>query len=74
MSLEDKIKKAYYGYEEWEPLAPILEERFGENIDEYARIINKWRNELAHDKREYDPNDDVIGAVRLVEYMNFALF
>ena len=73
VSLKEKIKKSYGGYSIWQPLKPILEEWFGDDVDNLASAANLWRNELAHEKREYQPNVDVITAVRLVEHLNYCI-
>lgn len=73
VSLEEKIKKAYEGYSEWQPLKDILFEWFGEDISNLAKEANLWRNELAHDKREYQPKVETIDAVRLVEHINYCI-
>lgn len=73
VSLKEKIKKSYGGYSTWQPLKPILEEWFGDDIDNLASAANLWRNELAHEKREYQPNVDVITAIRLVEHLNYCI-
>lgn len=73
VSLEDKIIKAYDGYSTWQALKPILLEWFGDDITDLASAANLWRNELAHEKREYQPDKNVINAVRLVEYINYCI-
>ena len=73
VALKDKIIKVYEGYSTWKPLKPILAEFFGENISSLAETANLWRNELAHEKREYQPNDNVICAVRLIEHINYCI-
>lgn len=73
VALKDKIIKVYNGYSTWEPLKPILIEFFGENISGIAETANLWRNELAHEKREYQPSEDVIRAVRLIEHINYCI-
>lgn len=73
ISLEGKIQKVYDGYSTWEPLKPILEGWFGDKISVLASAANSWRNELAHEKREYRPNNDVIDAIRLLEHMNYCI-
>lgn len=74
-ALEEKIKKAYGGYGEWQPLKPCLSsEWFNESdIGELAREANKWRNDLAHEKRSHEPNLNTIRAVRLLEHLNYAI-
>lgn len=74
-ALADKIVKAYQGYGEWRPLKNCLKEGwFDESkIQIYAKAANDWRNELAHSKRDYEPNLDTIIAVRLMEHMNYAI-
>lgn len=73
ISLEEKIIKAYEGYSNWQPLKSILTEWFGDDIGNLASVANLWRNELAHEKREYQPDVDVITAVRLVEHLNYCI-
>lgn len=78
VSLKDKILKAYNGYSTvncptWEPLKPILSEWFGENVEKLAAVANLWRNELAHEKREYEPDNSVIAAIRLIEHINYSI-
>ena len=73
ISLEEKIIKSYEGYSTWQPLKPILTEWFGNDVVNLASAANLWRNELAHEKREYQPNVDVITAVRLVEHLNYCI-
>lgn len=60
ISLEEKIEKSYNGYLAWEPLKPILSDWFGNDITNLASAANIWRNELAHGKREYQPDVKVI--------------
>lgn len=73
ISLQDKICKVYYGYDNWSGLLPILSEYFGDNISGLASVANLWRNELAHEKREYEPDQNVITAIRLVEHLNYCI-
>lgn len=73
ISLEQKIQKAYNGYSNWAPLIGILSEKFGENIKTLAQKANKWRNELAHEKYEFDPDEDVINSIRLIEHINYCI-
>ena len=74
-ALEDKITKAYYGYEGWDGLETCFENEWFdvEKIKELAHEANAWRNELAHSKREYSPNEMTIKAVRLMEHLNYAI-
>ncbi|MDD4113570.1 MAG: hypothetical protein PHC56_11165 [Herbinix sp.] len=65
--------KAYEGYSTWKALKPILLEWFGDNIADLASAANLWRNELAHEKREYQPDINVIKAIRLVEHINYCI-
>ena len=71
--LEEKVKKVYNGYSTWQPLRPLLTEWFGDDISALANVANSWRNELAHEKREYQPTVDVINAVRLIEHINYCI-
>ena len=73
LALESKIQKAYDGYSTWQPLKPILAEWFGDDISALASAANSWRNELAHEKREYQPDVDVVNAIRLVEHINYCI-
>ena len=73
ISLEEKIKKAYSGYGTWQPMAPILSEWFGDDISALASAVNLWRNELAHEKREYEPDINTVKAIRLVEHINYGI-
>ncbi len=69
-----KILKVYNGYTNWEPLSNIIDDLFnGENIAKLASAANLWRNELAHNKREYMPTIDAIKAIRLVEHLNYTM-
>lgn len=73
ISLSEKIRKAYDGYSNWNPLTTILYEQFGDDISNLASVANSWRNELAHDKRMFTPNEDVIHAIRLIEHINYCI-
>lgn len=73
IALEDKLRKVYDGYSSWEPLKPVLCEWFGEDISGLASAANLWRNELAHEKREYQPGIEVVNAIRLVEHLNYCI-
>lgn len=73
VSLAEKISKAYDGYSNWQSLKPILSEWFGDDISILTSVTNKWRNELAHEKREYEPDKNVIKGVRLVEHINYCI-
>lgn len=73
MSLKEKVLKAYEGYSNWESLKPILSEWFGQDVSSLADSANLWRNELAHEKREYQPDVDVVYAVRLIEHINYCI-
>lgn len=73
VSLQDKICKVYKGYNDWRGLDKILFEYYGDDVTELAKVANEWRNELAHEKREYEPVSDVITAVSLVEHLNYCI-
>ena len=73
ISLQDKLCKTYLGYANWPGTNTILAEYFGDDVTELASIANKWRNELAHEKREYEPDKRVISAIRLVEHLNYCI-
>jgi hypothetical protein len=72
-SLMDKILKVYRGCAGWTSLDDVLGEWFGNQVDDLAEIANEWRNELAHEKREYDPDLRVVKAIRLVEHLNYCI-
>lgn len=72
ISLEEKIKKAIKGYSGWNPLLPIIEDKF-KNWENLASNASKWRNELAHEKREVVITWDVVKSVRLIEHLNYAI-
>ncbi|WP_289302246.1 HEPN domain-containing protein [Sporofaciens musculi] len=73
VALEEKIIKLYEGYSNWSPLKSIFSQWFGDDISTLACAANLWRNELAHGKREYRPDEKVIDAVHLVEHINYAI-
>lgn len=74
ISLKEKIKKVYKGYSDWQPLSVAFNELFEkDDIPVLATEANEWRNELAHDKREYIPNVNAIKAIRLLEHMNYTI-
>ena len=74
-ALEDKIVKAYSGFDTWDPLKPcISDEWFKEDeIQTLGHEANLWRNDLAHSKRSYEPKLETIRAVRLLEHLNYAI-
>ena len=73
VSLEEKILRTFNGYSNWLPLKSILSDWFGKDIKELAKVANLWRNELAHERREYEPDINVIRAVRLMEHINYCI-
>lgn len=73
LSLKDKIIKIYTGYSTWPALSGILDEWFLGKVDDLADVANKWRNELAHEKRTYEPDERVVSAIRLVEHINYCI-
>jgi hypothetical protein len=73
ISLKDKICKAFNGYNDWCGLNNIVSDWFGDDCTELADIANIWRNELAHEKREYEPDKRVISSIRLVEHLNYCI-
>ncbi|WP_139225881.1 hypothetical protein [Oribacterium sp. WCC10] len=44
-----------------------------EDIEILAEAANTWRNELAHEKREYHPDIKAVKSIRLVEHLNYAI-
>jgi|GEM_PF-1332703 len=77
LSLSEKIKKIYNGFSEdavsWAKLSDVLDEWFAGKVDSLAKAANEWRNELAHEKREFEPKLDIISAIRLVEHLNYCV-
>ena len=73
VSLNEKVIKVFDGYSTWQPLKPILTEWFGDDVTDLASAANLWRNELAHEKREYQPDINVIKAIRLIEHINYCI-
>lgn len=81
ISLQNKIYKVYFGYDDqWKSLERILAVFYDEvNIDikkkvsKLARIANKWRNELAHEKHQFQPDRNTLEAVYLVEKINYCI-
>lgn len=73
LSLKDKIIKIYTGYSTWSSLSDILDEWFLGKVDDLADVANKWRNELAHEKRTYEPDERVVSAIRMVEHINYCI-
>lgn len=71
--LETIIRKVYDGYDTWNSLKPILSGYFGEDISHLAEVANDWRNELAHEKREYEPSLEIVSAMRLMEHLNYCI-
>lgn len=70
--LSEKIMKIFYGYASWQGLKDILQD-FPADVDILAEEINQWRNELAHEKRDYSPSIKTVEAVRLVERLNYCI-
>lgn len=72
LSTKDKIEKVYNGYQDWNSLDSIFD-MSSDIVKTYAESINLWRNELAHRKREYEPNIDTIKAIRFLEKVNYCI-
>ena len=53
----------------WRPQNAVAESE----VKELALTARKWRNELAHQKREYLPGITAIKAIRFVEHLNYAV-
>lgn len=73
MSLSEKLQKVIDGYSGWEPIKPALENWFGNDYAPLTKAANDWRNELAHEKRTYEPDINTVNAVRLVEHLNYSI-
>lgn len=73
LSTMDKIIKVYNGYQDWNSLNNIFDIMTEETLELYAEAINLWRNELAHRKREYEPNAETIKAIEFLEKVNYCI-
>lgn len=73
MSLSEKMRKVIDGYDGWSPVKPILKDWFGNDYELLMKAANDWRNELAHEKRSYEPDLNTVKAVRLVEHLNYCI-
>ena len=74
-ALEDKVMKAYTGYDNWRPLTTCISEEWykPDEIKTLGCEANQWRNDLAHAKRSYEPNENTVRAIRLIEHINYAI-
>lgn len=74
-ALEDKVMKAYTGYDNWRPLTTCISEEWykPDEIKTLGWEANQWRNDLAHAKRSYEPNENTVRAIRLLEHINYAI-
>ncbi|OON85009.1 hypothetical protein BXO88_14575 [Oribacterium sp. C9] len=74
-ALEDKVIKVYKGYDKWPALALCISEDWykPDEIRALGDEANQWRNELAHAKRSYEPSENTVRAIRLLEHMNYAI-
>lgn len=73
MPLSEKMRKVIDGYDGWSPVKPILKDWFGNDYELLMKAANDWRNELAHEKRSYEPDLNTVKAVRLVEHLNYCI-
>lgn len=69
----EKMRKVIDGYDGWSPVKPILKDWFGNDYELLMKAANDWRNELAHEKRSYEPDLNTVKAVRLVEHLNYCI-
>lgn len=74
-ALVDKVMKAYTGYDNWRPLTTCISEEWykPDEIKTLGYEANQWRNDLAHAKRSYEPNENTVRAIRLLEHINYAI-
>ena len=74
-ALKDKVWKVYKGDEKWESFETCFSEEWyrKDEIQILGEEVNRWRNELAHSKRSYEPKLDTIRSVRLLEHLNYAI-
>ena len=61
------------GYDGWAPIKPVLRDWFGSDYIALTKVANDWRNELAHEKRSYEPDENTVMAIRLVEHLNYSI-
>lgn len=73
LSTMDKIIKVYNGYQDWNSLSNIFDTMTEGTLELYAETINLWRNDLAHRKREYEPNAETIKAIKFLEKVNYCI-
>jgi hypothetical protein len=76
-STSDKLQKIFSGFnhgdESWKSLKDIFKELETEQVKDYADTANKWRNDVAHDKREFVFSHEACEAMRFVEYLNYCI-
>ena len=73
LSLSEKMRKVIEGYDGWAPIKPVLRDWFGSDYIALTKAANDWRNELAHEKRSYEPDENTVMAIRLVEHLNYSI-
>lgn len=73
LGLSEKMRKVLEGYNGWAPVKPVLLDWFGSDYTPLTRAANDWRNELAHEKRSYEPDENTVKSIRLVEHLNYSI-
>lgn len=73
LALSEKMRKVLEGYNGWAPVKPVLLDWFESDYTPLTRAANDWRNELAHEKRSYEPDENTVKSIRLVEHLNYSI-
>lgn len=77
--LSGEINRLYNGTENWPPLKPILSDCLKKldntegAIDNVAKKVADWRNELAHENRVISPDELTVNSLRFIEYINYCI-
>jgi hypothetical protein len=76
-SLSEKIYKVYKGYtsdsESWGSLECIFPEINNQKAKQLSKLASEWRNEIAHEKREFQISNEAYEAMYFVEYLNYCI-
>lgn len=77
--LPKEINRLYNGTGKWRPLRPILSDYLKKldstesAIDNVAKKVADWRNELAHENRVTSPDELTVNSLRFIEYINYCI-
>jgi hypothetical protein len=76
-SLSEKIYKVYKGYasdnEQWSSLEFAFPKINNDMAKQLSKLASEWRNEVAHEKREFEISSEAYVAMRFVEYLNYCI-